>query len=179
MKKQDSHRKSNVQGRKGMKWRMTALAIVVFHSLLFFSCSTIDCPFNAFVYSKYKLAGDVEKLSDYLTVSINKIDGTDNDLLNSITEVDSFMLPMSYSQPEDVLYFNRTSGEMSVKDTVVVKKQNIPHFESIDCNPAYFHRIENVRYTHHGIDSIVILNKNVTYDDSKTHFQIYFKILSQ
>ena len=179
MKKPESRKHPHAVGRKESKWRMLSLALVVFHSLLFFSCSTIDCPFNAFVYSKYKLAGDVEKLSDYLTVSINKLDGTDNDLLNSITEVDSFMLPMSYSQPEDVLYFNRTSGGMSVVDTVVVKKQDIPHFESIDCNPAFFHRIENVSYTHHGIDSIVILNKNVTYDESKTHFQIYFKILSQ
>ena len=179
MKKLESRKQPHMAGRKGSKLRMLSLAFVVFQSLLFFSCSTIDCPFNAFVYSKYKLAGDVEKLSDYLTVSINKLDGTDNDLLNSITEVDSFMLPMSYSQSEDVLYFNRTSGGMSVTDTVIVKKQDIPHFESIDCNPAFFHRIENVRYTHHGIDSIVILNKNVTYDESKTHFQIYFKILSQ
>lgn len=179
MKKQESQRQPNVLGRKGKYWRMTMLAIVILHSLLFISCSTIDCPFNSFVYSKYKLAGDVDKLTDHLTITTIQFDGVDNMLINNITDVDSFMLPLSYNRPEDVLYFTRTSGEMSITDTVTVKKQDIPHFESIDCNPAFFHLIESVRYTHHGIDSIVIKNTKVTYDESKTHFQIYFKILSQ
>ena len=163
----------------GKSWRWLGLALVILQVAFLISCSTIDCPFNNFVYSKYKLAGNVSNLTDYLTISTDKLDGSDPDLINSITEVDSFMLPMSYNRPEDVLYFKRsTSGGMTIIDTVTVKKQDTPHFESIDCNPAYFHRIESIRYTHHGIDSIVIKNRNVTYDDSKTHFEIYFKVLS-
>lgn len=177
MKIDESHQSD----RRGWQNPMHALigAVLVFLSTAILSCSTIDCPFNNHVYTKYKLAGDVAKLSDQLSISTTRFNGNDSVIINSITGVDSFMLPMSYNRPEDVLYFHRTAGGLSIIDTVSVKKEDIPHFESIDCNPAYFHRIQSIRYTHHGIDSIVIKNTNVTYDESKTHFQIYFKILDQ
>lgn len=157
---------------------MVATVAMLFASLVV-SCSTIDCPFNNHVYAKYELAGDVAKLTDYLSVTTTKISGIDSLILNSVTDVDSFMLPMSYNRPEDVLYFHRTTGGLTITDTVRVAKKDIPHFESIDCNPAYFHHIDAIRHTNHGIDSIVIKNANVTYDESKTNLQIYFKVLSQ
>ena len=181
MKKLESYNLSKAHEHVGMKWRWLSLALVILQAVFLISCSTIDCPFNNHVYTKYKLAGDVSKLTDYLTISTNKFEDSDPVLINSINDVDSFMLPMSYNRPEDVLFFSRSSasGGLTVVDTVTIKKQDTPHFESIDCNPSYFHRIEGIRYTHHGIDSIVIKNTNVTYDESKTHFEIYFKILGQ
>ena len=60
-------------------------------------------------------------------------------------------------------------------DTVTVTKENHPHFESVDCSPAYFHTITAVSTTHNAIDSVVIKNPDVNYDTSKKHFYIYFK----
>lgn len=54
------------------------------------------------------------------------------------------------------------------------QKGNYPHFESVDCGAAYFHKITEVKTTHNYIDSIVINNKEVNYDASKAHFYIYF-----
>ena len=46
------------------------------------ACSSVDCPLNNVVYAKYKLMGDVTKLSDVLTITTVRADGTDTILLN-------------------------------------------------------------------------------------------------
>jgi hypothetical protein len=59
-------------------------------------------------------------------------------------------------------------------DTVWIKKDDIPHFESVDCAAHFFHHITDVRCTHEGIDSIVINNRTVDYNSTVTHLNIYF-----
>lgn len=104
-----------------------------------------------------------------------KIEGTDSVLINKDVNVDSFSLPMSYSQNEDVLFFEiHTLSKQVFKDTVTVSKENRSHFESVDCSPSFFHTITGVKTTHNYIDSIVINQKEVNYDASKAHFYIYF-----
>lgn len=140
------------------------------------ACSSIDCPLNNRVATVYKLAGDVAPLADALTISTIRIDGHDSVLLNLAVNVDSFLLPVSYNRPEDVLYFQRSNSTgWSVTDTVVVEKQDIPHFEAVDCNPSYFHVIKRVRHTRLGIDSIVINKEKVNYDATTPHLLVYFK----
>lgn len=138
-------------------------------------CTTFNCPLNNTVYTKYKLGGDIKKLKDTLTISTTRIAGTDSVLINRDVNVDSFMLPISYSQPEDILYFEmRDTLHHIYIDTIKVQKENFPHFESTDCGPSYFHKITGVTTTHNRIDSIVINHKDVNYDATKAHFIIYF-----
>jgi len=149
--------------------------IVVF-LLVLSACSSINCPLNNRVATLYQLAGDVKPLADVLTISTTRTNGTDSVLLNQVTNVDSFILPVSYNRPQDVLYFERINTRVgSLIDTVVIEKQDFPHFESIDCNPSYFHVIKRVHHTRLGIDSIVINQENVNYDATKPHLLIYFK----
>ena len=139
------------------------IPFVVFMVLAMMGCTSLDCPLNNTVYTKYKLMGD------------NKIAGTDSVLINKDVNVDSFSLPMSYSQDEDVLFFEiHTLSKQVFKDTVTVSKENRSHFESVDCSPSFFHTITDVKTTHNYIDSIVINQKEVNYDASKAHFYIYF-----
>ena len=91
-------------------------------------------------------------------------------------------VPMAVAgDPQDrhgvVVAKNELAKRAGVKttDTVWVEKQNLPHFESVDCNPAMFHTIKGVRTTHHAIDSIKINNDKVTYNDTKPHFLLYLK----
>jgi hypothetical protein len=135
------------------------------------SCSSVDCPLNNTVYANYKLMGKVTTLTDTLTISTTKQDGFDSILINKQVNTDSFFLPISYGQDVDVLYFQTNS----LVDTVWIEKTNHPHFESVDCGLNYFHTITRVRCTRHAIDSIVINQKEVTYDISQQHFHIYFK----
>lgn len=135
------------------------------------ACSSVDCPLNNTVYTNYKLMGRVTTLPDVLTISTTRQNGADSILINQQENTDSFSIPMSFAQDVDILYF-RTNNTL---DTVWVEKTNRPHFESVDCGLNYFHTITGVRNTRHAIDSIVINQKEVTYDATPKHFYIYFK----
>lgn len=135
------------------------------------ACTSVDCPLNNTVYANYKLMGPVTTLPDTLTISTTRQNGSDSVLINLQVNTDSFTLPVSFGLDEDVLYFKTNQ----LRDTVWVKKTNQPHFESVDCGLNYFHTITGVRFTRNAIDSIVIHQKEVTYDASQKHFYIYFK----
>ena len=49
------------------------------------ACSTLDCPLNNTVYTKYRLAGNITTLTDTLTISTNRIEGTDSVLIKPYT----------------------------------------------------------------------------------------------
>ena len=141
------------------------------------ACSSVDCPLNNVVYAKYKLMGDVTKLSDELTITTVRADGTDTILLNQQQNADSFELPMSFGQTVDELCLtrDRQDGSEVRRDTIWIEKTNEPHFESVDCGVNYFHTITGVRHTSHTIDSVTINKRNVNYDASVSHLYIYFR----
>ena len=142
------------------------------------SCSSIDCPLNNTVYTKYRLAGNVTMLDDTLTISVKRTSGADTVLLNKALRVDSFSIPLSYSHESDEYYFDiRPDGGVRTIDTVTITKTNEPHFESVDCPATMFHTLQQVKCTHHRIDSVVINQNKVSYDAQKPHLLIYFKSL--
>ena len=156
--------------RKGILFIILTAAIA--------ACSSINCPVQTTVSVQYGIrdAEGEATLTDTLWVLTERSDGSDTLLLNRGVGIKSFSLPVSYSHPEDVLLFvvADTSGVYTL-DTVWVKKDDIPHFESVDCSAHFFHRLTAVRSTHEGIDSITIVNPNVDYDTNTTHLHIYFK----
>ena len=142
------------------------------------SCSTIDCPVNNIVETRYRFYntdGDSLVLMDTLTITSKRKDNTEV-LLNRKVGSATIPVPISYSHPEDILVFNVYNSEYSIVDTVWVKKDDIPHFESVDCNASFFHKVTGVRYTNNFIDSIVINNPKVDYDKTTIHFHIYPKV---
>ena len=143
------------------------------------ACSSIDCPVQNTVAVNYGIVGadGIETtLSDTIYVWTQRSDGTDTLLLNRGVGLSSFTLPISYSHPEDMFVFLRSNSYgLRYLDTVWVKKDDIPHFESVDCAAHFFHRLTAVRSTHYGIDSVGITNSNVNYDQSYTHLHIRFK----
>ena len=147
---------------------------------LMVACSSVDCPVDSTVATLYQVRnsdGTELTLSDTVTVSMTRADGTDT-LFNKGIGISSFSLPISYSHPEDVLVFrfdNNNNDSLHVVDTVWIKKDDYPHFESVDCNTTYFHTITDVRFTRNYIDSIVINNPSVTYDSQTVHFYLYPK----
>ncbi len=144
------------------------------------ACSSIDCPLNNRTYASFKLAGEVTKLVDTLTVSTPRnIDNPEEDtvLINRLVDTDSLSLPMSYQRTEDIYIFTFVQKDTELKtiDTLWVSKENEPHFESVDCNPVMFHTIKDVRFTQRAIDDIKVNYNKVTYNDAKAHFLIYLK----
>lgn len=156
------------------------LVVAMIAGLGMSACSSIDCPLNNRTYASFKLAGDVTKLVDTLTVSTPRnIDNPEEDtvLINRLIDTDSLSLPMSYQRTEDIYIFTFVQKDTELKtiDTLWVSKENEPHFESVDCNPVMFHTIKDVRFTQRAIDDIKVNYNKVTYNDAKAHFLIYLK----
>ena len=147
--------------------------------LILIACSSIDCPVENIVesrYALYKASGVRDTLHDTLYVFTLRRDGTDTTLLNRGVDISDFSLDISYTCPEDTLYFYRhNDADEWATDTVWVKKNDFPHFESVDCSATFFHEITAVRSTHHGIDSIIINQKDVDFDTTKEHLYLYLK----
>ena len=156
--------------------KLFGLLVGLFFGLLLIgSCSSIDCPSANLVlthYSFHEAGGDSLLLGDTLSVIANRQDGKDT-VLNQVSGKASFYLPVSYSHPEDFLVFSFSDGKRHVYDTVWVKKEDVPHFESVDCTAKFFHRLTDVRYTTHALDSIVIKNSYVDFDNATVHFYVY------
>jgi hypothetical protein len=147
------------------------------------ACSSINCPVQNTVAVYYAVGYDdelgdrvSETLNDTLWVWTQRSDGTDTLLLNRGTGLQTFQLPISYQHPEDMLVFAiADTADVLTIDTVWIKKDDIPHFESVDCAAHFFHRLTDVRSTHYRIDTIAINNPSVTYDPTVTNFLIRFK----
>ena len=155
---------------------MQKLIGIIAATLLLGACSSIDCPLNRTVLTKFRLAGEVTRLTDTLTLSVARGDGNDTVLLNKALPTDSFTLPLSYSYDSDIFYIEvHPEGLEATIDTLTITKSNEPHFEAIDCPPSVFHTISAVTTTHHRIDSVVINHPKVSYDSSTPHLLIYFK----
>ena len=150
--------------------------------LILEACTSIDCPVQNLVYTKYALKkadGSTDTLNtDTLWILTRRADGTDTVLLNALcgSKATGFNLQISYTLPEDVFYtvLMDTAGYYYI-DTIRVKKENFPHFESVDCQASYFHEITAVSTTHNAFDSITIHHSSVNYDTSNDHFYLYVK----
>ena len=146
------------------------------------ACTQIDCPVQNLVYTNYALKkadGSTDTLkTDTLWIITRRADGTDTLLLNALcgSTATKFSLPISYTQPEDVFItlLTDTAGYAYI-DTILIKKENYPHFESVDCQASYFHEVTAVSTTHNAFDSIAIHHSSVNYDTSNDHFYLYVK----
>ncbi len=167
--------------RKGMG--VLIIAFLITHFSLLISCTSIDCPVNNVVLTRYKLYqpnGKPDTLDlDTMWVRMTKANGKDSVVLNALCGANAtgFSLPISHTQPEDkFLVLMRKYGQTEgyYFDSIVVKKEDYPHFESVDCQASYFHKITGVRCLGNIIDSVVIKNPEVNYDKTTAeHFRIY------
>lgn len=146
------------------------------------ACSTIDCPVQNKVAVNYAVKTIVDgvevkdTLTDTLYVWSTRSDNKDTLILNRGIGISSFSLPVSYTHPEDKLVFCLVdTNDVSTVDTVWLKKEDIPHFESVDCSAHFFHTLTAVRSTHKAIDTIFINNPKVNYDSSLDHIHVHFK----
>jgi hypothetical protein len=170
------HMKEGVRG-------LRLLPFYLFTFLLFLAaCTSIDCPVQNLVYTQYafkKADGSTDTLNtDTLWIKTTRVDGNDTLLLNALcgTDATHFNLQISYTQPEDVFVtlLTDTSGCYYI-DTIRIKKENYPHFESVDCQAAYFHKLTDASVTHNAFDSISIHHSTVDYGISNYHFYLYLK----
>lgn len=158
-----------------MKQSLFAFIAVV---LTFCACSSINCPLQNTVRTLYVLKkqnAEPDTLKDTLYIFTLRADGSDTLLLNAGIKLSTLSLPIGYTNPEDTLIFYFRNDSFQALDTVWLRKDNYPHFESVECTASFFHNITAVRSTHNAIDSVVINNPSVTYDPETEHFHLYLK----
>lgn len=151
--------------------------VVVVGILLMTACSSLDCPMNNRVYTRYALLtpdGKTDTLKLTCTISTNRTDGSDSVLINKDVNITKFSLPISNANPRDSFFVELQSETATTLDTIVVSKEDKMHFESTDCAASYFHNITGVTTTHYAIDSVTVNHHEVNYDTSKNNFHIYF-----
>ena len=140
------------------------------------ACTSIDCPANQSVNVRFVLKGEVDTLRDTMTIRAIRQDGTDTIVYNKGVNITFFSIRMSYTQDFDrlALLFKAKDGR-EWKDTISLSKTNSPHFEAVDCSPAYFHTLTSVNFTSRYISDAVINNPNVDYDTNKEHIYLYLR----
>ena len=160
---------------------MRKIIVMCLIGMVVAACTSIDCPVQNNVLSRYSLLkadGTADTLGlDTLWLWTKRSDQKDT-ILHALTgsKATSFELPMSHILPEDTICLAlKGTSEIYHLDTIRIKKENIQHFESVDCQASYFHTITAVSSTHGIIDSIVINNPYVSYDPTTTHFKLYLK----
>ena len=160
---------------------MRKIVVLLLTVIAIGACTSIDCPVQNFVGTNYAIKNNNRKSNpldtDTLWIWSTRADGADTILLNGLSgDNETFTLPISYTKPEDVLYtlLKDTLGN-SWLDTIHVQKTDFQHFESVDCQVAFFHEIKAVTITEHAFDSIVIKNSHVNYDPTYDHIYLYLK----
>ena len=136
------------------------------------ACDQADCTLdNSVTYTcNFYAEGSNVTLNDIITVTAC---GTDSVLVNQKQGATGIELPMSYWNEEDTLVLRIQGSGYTMEDTIWIKKNNIPHFESPDCPTKMFHLITDVNSTHTFIDSLSLVNPNVNYADVE-NIQIHF-----
>ncbi len=146
-------------------------------ALFLAGCSSIDCPLNNTISARYMVhSSGSDTLYDTLTVYALRVGHNDTILLNKAVGKTYFDIPVSYGNPSDHLLFSLAdTNQATYTDTVTLFKTDIPHFESVDCSPNFFHTITDVTWTNNAIDSIIISKPSVNYDTKGGNLHIYFK----
>lgn len=148
------------------------IGCMVIATMLMVGCLNISCPLEntVAVRSSILMDGMPYVVTDTLTVTAQ---GTDSILLNRLYRFSDFQLPMSPSVDgvacdTFVLHWSRPVDEetsLRLLDTLYVNHTSRVHFESIDCPPAVFHNIVDVRSTNVLIDHVEMTNPNVGYEE--------------
>lgn len=139
-------------------------------------CSDINCPLTNGVYAKWSFykADKPLQLSDTLDIYL-KVNGRDTLLANRLFNISSIDLPMSYYNSSDTLTLEiKTASHHTYKDMIIVKKENVPHFNSPECGTWVEHYVSDIQLTHNNLDSISVLNRKVDNNEVE-NFRIYFK----
>lgn len=93
-------------------------------------------------------------------------------LLNQKPSAGKLELPLSYTAVRDT-FFLRYSARLA--DTIWVEHQNLPYFSSMDCGTVMHYKLTEIASTHHLIDSIQIVNSEVT-NTLKENVKIYYTL---
>ena len=89
-------------------------------------------------------------------------------------KAESYMsVPLSYTdQTTYVIHYTET-----MRDTIELTHKNRPFVSDIECPAMMFFEVEDIRYTTNALDSVKLINPEIT-NEEKVNFHIYYRVAS-
>lgn len=139
------------------------------------SCGESDCSLTTISVAHFDFLDSkthaAVKITNGATVTgISVVDGVVlEDTLFNLAEA-SMSLPLSYTDRTTyVMHYSET-----LRDTIEVIHKNIPFVSDIECGTMMFYQVEGLRYTTNALDSVVLINPEITNEERK-NFNIYYR----
>jgi len=129
-----------------------------FFGALFISCTPAACfeETNAFLKASFYLDSSKEKVApDSLTLSGI---GQTNKIYNRAAGVQPALFPLNASSTSSTF----TIGINGVYDTIEFRYSSFPHLISKECGYSVFHTLDYHAFSQNNIDTILIINPNIT-----------------
>ena len=174
----------SISPKVARKLRTAAILLTLFGAIAGpAACESVSCPLNNTVESVYGFyasiyddegqlqTGTAVGVGDTLTVTLL---GADSVILNRLTGSSGMRLPVSYYEEEDAIELAFTDTLLrTARDTIWIQKRSIHHWDDPSCPVHLWHQVRGVRSSHHLIDTVLVSNPTINYDDVE-NFQIYF-----
>ena len=134
-----------------------------------------ECPLNSTSLARFEFLDSRThasvKLTNGATVTgIATVDGV-AEVDTVFNQAESYMsVPLSYTdQTTYVIHYTET-----MRDTIVLKHKNIPFVSDIECPALMLYEVEGMSYTTNALDSIKLINAEITYEEA-INFHIYYR----
>lgn len=99
------------------------------------------------------------------------------------TVADTLQVDTLFNQAKDYMslplsYTDRTTYVMhyteKMRDTIEVTHRNIPYVSDIECPAMMYYHVQELRYTTNALDSVTLVNPEITHEE-KVNFNIYYR----
>lgn len=139
------------------------------------SCGESDCSLTTISYAHfdfldsktYNPVGFTQGVT--VTGTIHYEDSILTDTLFNLAQ-SSMSLPLSFTNHTTyVLHYSER-----MKDTIEITHKNIPFVSDIECGTMMHYQVEGLRYTTNALDSVVLINPEITNEERK-NFNIYYR----
>lgn len=161
-----------------MRKAYLALWTITFLALLPGCGGEAECPLNSVALARFEFRDSqthaAVKITNGATVTgIATVNGA-LDIDTVFNQAQNYMsVPLSYTDRTTyVIHYTET-----MRDTIEVKHKNIPFVSDIECPTMMFYEVEDLRYTTYALDSIKLVNPQIT-NEERINFNIYYRAAS-
>ncbi|MBE6274219.1 MAG: hypothetical protein E7097_10155 [Bacteroides sp.] len=137
-----------------------------------------ECPLNSVALARFEFRDSkthvpVQITSGATVTGIATINGV-LDIDTVFNQAQNYMsVPLSYTDKTTyVIHYTEI-----MRDTIEVKHKNIPFVSDIECPAMMFYEVEDIRYTTYALDSIKLVNPQIT-NEERINFNIYYRAAS-
>ena len=138
--------------------------------------SEAECPLNSVSLARFNFMDSkthaAVKLTNGATVTGIAISDGKAEVDTVFNKAESYMsVPLSYTdQTTYVIHYTET-----MRDTIELTHKNCPFVSDIECPAMMFFEVEDIRYTTTALDSVKLINPEIT-NEEKVNFHIYYRV---